>query len=208
VIRALFFISNPNAAWDRVAQSGRSLMSVLFFFLLPMMLVVAAAEGFGLMEWGKHQATISFVRKFSAGEAMIYELAQSLLTLLAIAACAYFLKMLGKTDRRRATYRQTFTVVIYGLSPLFLLRLLDAVPTINPWVIWSIGIALSISILYHGIPRVMEPEPTNAFGLFLISSLVLVATTGLERFITVWYLEGRMRPIDNIIAGLLQHLPF
>jgi hypothetical protein len=195
-------------AWDRVAQSGRSLMSMLLFYLLPMMLVVAAAEGFGLMEWGKRQANIGLVRKFSAGEAMIYELAQSLLMLLAIAACAHFIKMLGKTDLKRVTYRQTFTVVIYGLSPLFLLRLLDAVPAINPWIIWSIGIVFSISILYHGIPRVMDPDPTHAFGLYFISSLVLVATTGLERFITVWYLEGRMRPIDDIVAGLLHHLPF
>jgi hypothetical protein len=37
---------------------------------------------------------------------------------------------------------------------------------------------------------------------------VLVATTGLERFITVWYLEGRMRPLDDIVARLLRHLPF
>jgi len=208
VIKALFLISDPVAAWDRVVQSGRSLMWVLFFYLLPMMLVVAAAEGFGLVEWGKRNAAIGLVRKFSAGEAAVYELAQSLLMVMAIVACAHFLKMLGNNDRRGVTYRQTFTVVIYGLSPLFLLRLLDAVPAISPWIIWGLGIALSISILYHGIPRVMEPDPTDAFGLYFISSLVLVAATGLERFITVWYLEGRMRSLDDIFAGLLRHLPF
>ena len=208
VIKALFLISEPGAAWDRVVQSGRNLMSVLFFYLLPMMLVVAAAEGWGLMEWGKRQATAGHVRKFSAGEAVVYELTQSLLMLMTIAVCAHFLKMLAKTERRCVTYRQTFTVVIYGLSPLFLLRLLDAVPVINPWTIWAIGITLSLAIVYHGIPRVMAPEPTDAIGLYLISSLVLVAATGLERFITVWYLEGRMRSLDNIVAGLLRHLPF
>ena len=124
---------------------------------------------------------------------------------MTIAVCAHFLKMLGKTDRRSVTYRQTFTVVIYGLSPLFLLRLLDAVPLINPWTIWAVGITLSLAIVYHGIPRVMVPEPTDAIGLYLISSLVLVAATGLERFITVWYLEGRMRSLDKIVAGLLSH---
>jgi uncharacterized membrane protein YecN with MAPEG domain len=207
VIKALFFISNPNAAWDRVVQSGRSLMWVLFFYLLPMLMVVAAAEGFGLMKWGKRNAVIGLVRKFSMGEAAAYELGQTLLTLLMIVACAYFLKMLGKTERRQVAYQQTFTVVVYGLSPLFLLRLLDVVP-VNPWVIWSIGIMFSISTLYHGLPRIMEPEPTNAFGLFFMSALVLVTTTGLERFITVWYLEGRMRSLDDIVAGLLSHLPF
>ena len=208
MIKALFLISQPIAAWDRVVQSGRSVMSVVLFYLLPMMLVVAAAEGFGLVEWGKRQAAIGLVRKFSASEAAVYELVQSLLMLMTIAACAYFLKMLGHTDRRSVTYRQTFTAVIYGLSPLFLLRLLDAVPLINPWTIWGVGIAFSISILYHGIPRVMDPDPTDAFGLYFISSVGLVAATGLERFITVWYLEGRMRSLDNIVAGLLRHVPF
>ena len=58
MIKALFLISKPGVAWDRVVQSGRSLVWVLFFYLLPMMLVVAAAEGLGLMEWGKRQAAI------------------------------------------------------------------------------------------------------------------------------------------------------
>ena len=128
MIKALFLISEPGVAWDRVVQSGRSLVWVLFFYLLPMMLVVAAAEGLGLMEWGKRQAAIGLIRKFNPGEAVVYELMQSLLMLMTIAVCAHFLKMLAKTDRRSVTYRQTFTLVIYGLSPLFLLRLLDAVP--------------------------------------------------------------------------------
>ena len=63
-------------------------------------------------------------------------------------------------------------------------------------------IALSWHSARHG------SRAANAFGLYFISSLVLVATTGLERFITAWYLAGRMRSLDEIVAGLLRHLPF
>jgi hypothetical protein len=53
----------------------------------------------------------------------------------------------------------------------------------------------------------MEPDPPNAFGLYFMSSLVLVATTGLERFVTAWFLQGRMRPIKDIVDEILGHLP-
>jgi len=34
----------------------------------------------------------------------------------------------------------------------------------------------------------------------------MVATTGLERFITAWFLSGRMRPVNDMIDSLLRHL--
>jgi hypothetical protein len=88
------------------------------------------------------------------------------------------------------------------------LRLLDAVPAIIPWATWGIGIALSIKILHQGIWYVMEPAPPNAFALYFMSSLLLVASTGLERFVTAWYLEGRMQTVEKFILHLAAQLPF
>ena len=56
--------------------------------------------------------------------------------------------------------------------------------------------------LYQGVPRILDPDPPNAFGLFFMSALVLFATTGLERFVTAWYLTGRTRPVHEILAGI------
>jgi hypothetical protein len=41
-----------------------------------------------------------------------------------------------------------------------------------------------------------------------MSSLVLVAITGLERFITYWYLSGHAKPIETFISNLAAKLPF
>jgi hypothetical protein len=54
----------------------------------------------------------------------------------------------------------------------------------------------------------MDPDPPNAIGLFFMSALALVATTGLERFITYWYLSGHSEPIEHLISGLAAKLPF
>ena len=96
---------------------------------------------------------------------------------------------------------EAFSTIVNGLSPLFLLRLLDALPSISPWVPWAIGILLSIGVLYQGLPRMMEPDPPHAFGLYLMNSLILLLATGLMRFVTDGYLQGKFGKLQTLIAG-------
>ena len=209
MIKALFLIFQTGTTWDRVVKAQRNLGSLVVLYLFPMMLLVAVVDGFGLVEWGEPQAGLFHrIHKSTVGEAVIFEAAHSLLTLLAIVVCAISIKNLGETFHGRYTYKQTFTLVIYGLSPMFLLRLLDAAPAIIPWATWGIGIALSIKILHQGIWFVMQPAPPNAFALYFMSSLLLVASTGLERFVSAWYLAGHIPSAGNFVSHLAARLPF
>ncbi len=212
MIQALLLIFKPTPAWDRIMQNQRSMGVLLGGYLLPMMLLAAAAEGFGMVVWGKHQELIHRIQKFTPGEAVIFETARLAMALIFVLVCAALIKTFADTFRGRNTYQQTLTLVIYGLSPLFLLRMLDAVPGISPWITWATGVVLCTEVLYQGVPRVLEPDPPNAFGLYFMSSVVVVATTGLERFITFWYLSGRMRSVSDIVNSILtslhHHLPF
>ena len=92
-------------------------------------------------------------------EALFYETAELLLMAIVILAGAHFIKALGDTFHVRNTYTETLTVVTYGLSPVFLFRLLDVFPTVNLCLPWAIGIMLTAKILYHGVPRIMHPDP-------------------------------------------------
>jgi hypothetical protein len=208
VIRALFLIFKPVATWDHILQARRSPGFLLVRYLLPMMLITAAAEGFGMVKWGKPQSIIHRIQKFTVGEAVVYETMRLLVTLLIVVTCAVLIKMFAESFRERNTYRQTFTLAIFGMSPLFLLRLLDAAPGLSPWITWGIGIMLCTEVFYQGVPPVLEPDPPNAIGLFFMSWLVLFATTGLERFITYWYLTGHARPLATFISDLAAKLPF
>jgi len=55
---------------------------------------------------------------------------------------------------------------------------------------------------------VMLPDPPHAFGLFLMSSLLLVMITGLGRVVTGCFLLGYFKPIENLVEKLAQLLPF
>ncbi len=208
MIKALFLIFEPGGAWERVAEARRGFGFILAFYLLPMLLILAAAEGFGLMHWGTLQMNSGLIKKLTTNEAVIYEAAQSFLTVLVIAASACFIKSLGETFHSRHGYTQAFTVVIYGLSPLFLFQLLDTFQIVNLWIIWAVGILLALKVLYHGVPCVMTPDPTHAFGLYFMSSLVIVALTGAERFFTAWYLSGHFVPLAKSVSAFAAKLPF
>jgi len=159
-------------------------------FLLPLLVVTSAVEGYGLMRWGEPQKVVIRDKFFTLNEAAGYEAVQLALSVCVVVIGALVVKSLGETFHGRHSFKQAFTTVTYGLSPFFTLRLIDAT-TINPWVAWAAGIALTTVVLYHGVPRAMDPDPAHGFGLYLMSALLLAMATGLVRFITAWYLQGR-----------------
>jgi len=210
MIKAFLLILEPVKVWDEVARSRRSTGAMFLTFLLPMIIITGVVEGYGLVKWGKTQVNGEFLseRKFPRAEAVVYEVAQGLLYAGAVLAAAMTLKALGETFHGRHTYRQSFATTVYGLSPLFLFRLGDAFHGVSPWATWTIGVMFSMVVLYHGLPRVMMPDPPHAFGLYLMNSLLIILITGLVRFVTYGYLSGRFEPVERVISAIAAWLPF
>jgi len=203
MIKAILLIMNPIRTWDTIVIDNRRILSVFVAFLLPLVALTSAAEGYGLARWGKWRSQIRMVEKFTTHEVMAYEVIQCVFGLLLVLVGAKLVKSVGETFHGRHTYEQAFTTVAYGLSPMFLFRLLDAFPWMSPWVSWGIGIVLSIAVLYHGVPRVMQPDPPQAFGLYVTGSLLLLLTSGIVRFITIWALQGRFKQFGVTLAAMI-----
>jgi hypothetical protein len=223
MIKALLLIVNPIATWDGIIRAQRGVVSILVVYLLPLLLLTSACEAYGLIHWGKLQHESLFenlfklgkgpiqipqLKKFSPDETMVLEAAQLLLSLVVVFVGAKLVKAVGETFRGRHTYNQAFTAVAYGLGPMFLLRLFDAFSGLSPWVPWGVGIVLSIAVLYQGLPRVMEPDPSHAFGLYFMSAVLLVLVTGMTRFVTAGCLGGDYPKLLAIVSDLTARLPF
>jgi hypothetical protein len=190
MIKALFLLFEPGAAWEHIAQARRGISYILATYLLPILLLTTAVEAWGLQHWGKWQPKFKMFKDFSPQAIVSYEVVLTLLLLIMVFVCALILLRISQTFHGRHTYLQAFTIVSYGFCPVFLLRLLDAAPQISPWVTWAIGIALVIRVLYQGVPRVMEPDPTHAFGLYLSALVVIILMSGVVRLLTGLYLLG------------------
>jgi hypothetical protein len=208
MLNAFLLVFSPARTWERIADSRRSIFYIFITYLLPILLLTSFGEGYGLVHSGKWQGEPSHIRKLSPGESIVFEAGQFLATLLIIAVNASLAKSVGSTFHGRHTFTQGFTVISYGLTPLFLCRLLNAFSDVNPWLSWAIGILLSIALLYHGVPIVMDPDPAHAFGLYVITSLMLFMTTGMLQLITAFYLHGNFPKLEHAITSLAARLPF
>ena len=124
MIKALLLIFEPIATWEGILRARRSMGFILVIYVLPLLLITSAAEGYGLVHWGKWQGEVGRLKNFSLGEAVVVEVAQFVLSLGVVFFGANLLKSIGETFHGRHTYTQAFTAVAYSLGPLFLLRFL------------------------------------------------------------------------------------
>lgn len=208
MIKALLLIIKPPWAWEQIFHARRGVAFVLFAHLLPLLLLTGAANWYGMSTWGEMLRGSQRIRTFTPGQAAIFEIANLVLSLGITFLGAWLIKALGETFHGRHRFAQSFRVVAYGLSPFFLVRLAEVHPAVNTWIAWGIGIMLTIRVLYQGIPKIMEPDPPHAFGLFLMSSILLLFITGLVRFITDWYLQGHLVRLQPLVDSLAKKLPF
>jgi len=207
MIKTLLLIFEPSTTWERIFRARRSVGFVLALNLLPLLLASCIAEGYSLYYAGSWRELGP--RKFySRGETAIFETAQFLLYLTVVFLGAGLIKSISETFHSRHNYAQAVRLVAYGLGPLFLFHFLDAISDISPWVPWAIGITLSIGVLYRGVPMMLEPDPAHAFGLYLFGSLLLLLATGVARFITAWYLQGKFIGLESSVSRLAERLPF
>jgi hypothetical protein len=211
MIKALMLVFYTPATWDSIVLRRRGWLSILVVYLLPLWLIASAAEFYGLVHSGKPHGFSGELKKLSNSEALIFEIMQLGLMMILVFVGAKLIKALGETFHGRNTFDQTFTVVAYGLGPVFTMRIFDAFPAVSGWVYWATwgaGFLLTFAILYHGIPKVMLPDPPHAFGLYLTSSVFLLMVGGLIRFLTFWFLQGKFGKLNTLIDNIVTHLPF
>lgn len=202
MIKVFLLIVEPVPTWDRIVAAQRKWGLILLGHVVPVLLLVCFVEGYGLVHWGKPRGQVPHNQKFSISQAAIFEAAQFILSVGIVFLGAKLLKSLGETFHGRHTFGQTFTLAAYSLTPLFVLRMLDAFSAISPWLTWGVGIVLSSTVLYSGLPRVMQPDPPHAFGLYLISVVLLLIVSGLVCFLTTWYLQGKFPALDQLVRRL------
>ena len=211
MIKALFLVFDPTASWETIVSRKRSWQVILATYLFPLWLIAAAAEFYGLVHWGKPRGFLGELKTLPNSEALLFEILQLGLQMVLVFTGARMILALGETFHGRNTFGQAFTVTAYGLAPAFTLRILDIFPGISGWlywVTWAVGIVLTTSILYHGIPKVMLPDPPHAFGMYLTSSILLVMISGLIRFITFTFLQGKLVKLEELMEKITAHLPF
>ena len=206
MIKVFFLVFEPDVAWEKIAQARRGFVHITALHLLPLILLGTALETWGLNKNGKWQPRLQFYKHFSKSDIINFETMQFLLLFAVVLVSAVLIYKISQTFQDRPTFLQAYTATAYGFSPLLLLHLLDFSANMNPAVPWMIGLGLVMWILYQGIPRVMQSDPTHAFGVYLSAMIVVTLTSGLARIITAMYLLGYMDLEHSWLSRKIAHI--
>src|SRR5438876_867855 len=135
MIRALMLIFDPASTWEKIESGPKNVARVFFLFLLPLMLLSAVAEGWGLLHFGMERVPMGDLPtrhvRVSPELAFRYEAAQFLFGLIIVFGGALLYRQIAQGFHRRHSYADSFTTLAYSISPLFLLRIVDGLPAIN-----------------------------------------------------------------------------
>ena len=193
---ALLIIFDASATWEKLgAIPKHRVWRVFFGYLLPLLLLTIAVQSYTLLKFGMREGDI-IVRTVKPSQELLirYEAFKTALDLLIIFCGPLMLQKLGHGFHRRHSYGESFATLGYSLGPFFLMRLLDAIPSLNTWISYAVGILLAVSALYRGIPRIMKPDPSSALGLYIMSSLGLAVVTAMAHFLSLQVLEQKIFP--------------
>lgn len=208
MLSTLYLIRNPEVGWERLAGKRRSLLFVFLGYFLPLMLITAIGEGLGIAEWRTLSTESYGVVHFNLSRVVVFEIMHMAVTLGTMATCAYFIWLLREPFHGKYHYGEALALVMCSLSPLLLCLMLNGIPKISLWVSWGAGLFLSLRILHYGIRRFSKTDPRNADGLFVISAAVVIALTGVERYLLIQSFSGHMGSINNVIMSVAAKLPF
>jgi hypothetical protein len=205
MIKALLLIVYAVPTWERIVEAQRGVLLVLLIHLLPLMLLASAGEFYGLTHWGKQRAEFGKPTLVASEAALRYQALKFGLGLAVVFLTAQIIKSIGQSFHGRHTYQQGFTLVAYAISPLFLMQPVSGLPLMPAWVVWAVGICLTASALYPGLPRVMLPDPPATLGLYFMSVLTLVGLTALVQFLAGKFLEHQIQ-LTAAVPAVVPHV--
>lgn len=192
MIRAFLLILDSKASWEKIAHARRGFFFVFLVHLLPLMVITLGLEAYALMHLGERRGLTDQYSKIPEVLALRYGLAGLGLNLLVIFFGARLVQIIANNFHGQHTYLQCFSVLAYGLSPIFLGHVLDAAPFLNTWVCFGIGMTLSAAVLYQGVPLILRPDHAKALGLYFVVVLLISALAAMAHLFSLLVLRGEL----------------
>jgi uncharacterized membrane protein len=154
--------------------------------------ISAGVESWSLQKYGIKRGEFAGSSPVPIEQVIRYEcIAMGSILLTAIVA-AHFLRKTAESVNVHVGYGLCLATLCYGLGPVILAHLLDAIPGLPTWVAFAIGITVTWSTLYHGVALMLKPEQTKGFGLYVFSLVMLTVLTALGHFVATHVLNGKI----------------
>jgi hypothetical protein len=191
MLRLFRLLFSAPAEWERTSLNPPHPLVVLLVSLVPLMIVTLGVEYLGLMRWGEAHGELGSVR-LPQERVLKYVIFYALASVVVLLVGTVLLNNVATSFNLRGTFGKYFILMTLGYAPLFLARMLDALPQINTWLCWAIGAMLGMRVLYHGVALWLQPEQTKGLGVFLVTLIYTLVLSGLVHFASIQVLHGRL----------------
>ena len=198
MLRALNLLFTPETTWQKTALHPPHFLTVLLISILPLMALGLGLEAYAMVNFGEAFSEIGR-RAVSQDRAIKYAVFYGAASLVVVLIGAGLLKHVAESFNLRSSFSVCLILIAFAYSPIFYGRLLDAIPAINTWICWAVGVALAMRILYHGVAWWLQPEQTKGFGLFILTSIYVAVLSGLVHFASLQVLHGKF--LKNIMES-------
>ena len=191
MLRLFRLLFSAPAEWERTSLNPPHPLAVLLISLVPLMAVTLGVEYLGLMRWGEAHGDLGSVR-LSQERVLKYVSFYAAASVAVLVVGTVLLSNVASSFNLRGTFGKYFILMTLGYAPLFLPRVLDALPQINTWLCWGIGAMLAMRVLYHGVALWLQPEQTKGLGVFLVTVIYTIVLSALVHFASIQVLHGRL----------------
>ena len=185
MIRSLLILFAPLKAWEKIAEQSWSVLLIFFLSVGPLMVASCAFEGWAMIQFGAEKGSIGHIIRLDTNRIITFEIIQIGLGLFLLFVGAKFIQWSCHGFHTETTYKQSFTLTAYGLTPLFWVRFLDGIPQIPTWLCWGMGALGLLIAFYHGVALIIQPNTSAGFGMYLVSSATLIAISGLCHYLAL-----------------------
>lgn len=192
MIQTLLLIFDAGASWQKIAKAQRGILFILLRHLVPLLVISLGVEAYAMTRLGEASGVTGHKLVVSERLAVRYAVTAAALYLVVVFFGGKLLQRLAASFHNQIAYPACFTTAAYGISPVILLHLPDALPGLPTWVCFVLGAALAASSLYHAVPQLLKPDPVKAMQLYLVSVILLLGLAGVVHFVSIEVLHDQI----------------
>jgi len=161
---------NPSEEWKKIRDVECTIGKCYCGYVFIMAAIAPVCGYFGTTRFGWEIGAREAV-KLSPDSALIIAIAYYLVMLVGVFSMGLMIHWMGKTYKAEQNLSRSIRLAAYTATPLFLVGIVELFPIL--WLNFVIGLpalALSVKLLYTGVPIMMDIDEDRGF---LFSSSIL-----------------------------------
>ncbi len=180
---AIALLYGPSKEWKKISQQKHSISHIYLTFLVFFAAIppVSAFIGSTYVGWSIGNGE---TYKLTTDSALYLSVVAYFAILASVFVLSGFVQWMAKTYGAKPTFAECLNLTAYSCTPLFLVGILGSFPILWLDMLFSlVAIAMSVNLLYRGVPEVMGINQEK--GFLFASSILTVCMVSLVGMLTI-----------------------